>query len=119
MIGKRKVLAQPSGAERTEINVKTLKTVLAAMVCAGLACTATAQLKDQPGEMVELKSLPVSVQETINQKAGGGEIVQVKREDDANGKWNYEVVVRTNGKESGFEVGPNGKFLREHNEIKR
>jgi len=38
---------------------------------------------------------------------------------DANGKWNYEVVVRTNGKESGFEVDPNGKLLRQHAEVKR
>lgn len=52
--------------------------------------------------MVSLNSLPAAVQETIKDKAAGGEIVQVKREDDANGKWNYEVVVRTNGKESAF-----------------
>jgi hypothetical protein len=32
----------------------------------------------------------------------------------SNGKWNYEVVVRTNGKESGFELDPKGKFLRQH-----
>ena len=47
----------------------------------------------------------------------GGDVIG--REDDANGKWNYEVVVRTNGKESAFEVVPNGKFLKEHTEIKR
>ena len=99
--------------------MKTTKAVLAVIVGAALACSATAQINDQPGETVELKSLPASVQETISQKAGGGEVVQVKREDDSNGKWNYEVVVRTNGKESGFEVDPNGKFLREHTEIKR
>ncbi len=64
--------------------------------------------------MVDVKSLPASVQQTINQQAAGGEVVQVKREDDANGKWNYEVVVRTNGKESGFEVDPNGKLLKKH-----
>jgi hypothetical protein len=28
-----------------------------------------------------------------------GEIVWVEREDDKNGKWNYEVVVKTDGKE--------------------
>ena len=89
------------------------------MVGVGLACSAAAQLKEQPGEVVELRSLPASVQQRINQKAAGEEVVQVKREDDANGKWNYEVVVRTNGKESGFEVDPNGKFLRQHSEIKR
>ena len=89
------------------------------MVGIGLACSAAAQLKEQPGEAVELKSLPASVQQTINQKAAGGEIVQAKREDDANGKWNYEVVVRTNGKEWGFEVDPNGKFLKKHTEVKK
>jgi hypothetical protein len=47
----------------------------------------------------------------------GGDLIG--REDDANGKWNYEVVVRTNGKESAFEVDPSGKFLKKHTEIKR
>ena len=42
----------------------------------------------------------------------------IGREDNANGKWNYEVVVRTNGKESAFEVDPNGKFLKEQTQIK-
>jgi len=46
----------------------------------------------------------------------GGEIVRVKREGDANGSWNYEVVARTNGKEWGFEVAPNGKFVKRHGE---
>jgi uncharacterized protein (DUF2147 family) len=94
--------------------MKTRSLMLVAVICAGLAFGAVAQ--EQPGEMVELKSLPSSVQQTINQKATGGEIVQVKREDDANGKWNYEVVARTNGKEWGFEVAPNGKFVKKHGE---
>ena len=105
--------------EKRKVDVKTTKAVLAAMVGIGLACSAAAQLKEQPGEAVELKSLPASVQQTIKQKAAGGEIVRVKREDDANGKWNYEVVVRSNGKESAFEVDPNGKFLKEHTEIQK
>jgi len=79
-----------------------------------LAFGAVAQ--DHPGEMVELKSLPTSVQQTINQKTAGGEIVEVKREDDPDGKWNYEVVARTNGKEWGFEVDPKGKFVKKHGE---
>jgi uncharacterized membrane protein YkoI len=78
----------------------------------------SAQGKEQTGEKVELKSLPAAVQQTIKEKAAGGEIVQVKREDDTNGKWNYEVVVKTNGKEWGFEVDPNGKFLKKHGETK-
>ena len=81
------------------------------MIGACLAFSVAAQEPLQPGEMVGLKSLPGSVQQTINQKAAGGEIVGVGREDATNGKWNYEVVVRTNGKEWGFEVDPNGKFL--------
>ena len=105
--------------EERKIDVKTTKAALITAIVACLACSAIAQLKEQPGEVVELKSLPASVQQTIKQKTAGGEVVQVKREDDANGKWNYEVVVRTNGKESGFEVDPNGKLLRQHAEVKR
>ena len=92
--------------------------LLTVVIGAGIAFGVSAQTK-QPGEIVSLNSLPAAVQQTIKDKAAGGEIVQVKREDDANGKWNYEVVVRTNGKESGFEVDPNGKILKEHTEIKR
>jgi len=99
--------------------VKTTTAALAALVSAGVALTATAQMTRQPGEEVDLTSLPASVQQTIKQKAAGGEVIRVKREDDANGKWNYEVVVQTNGKESGFEVDPNGKILQEQTEIRR
>ena len=63
-----------------------------------------------------MKSLPADVQQTIKEKAAGGEIVKVLREDDPDGKWNYEVFVKTSGKEAGFEIDPNGKFLREHSE---
>jgi hypothetical protein len=38
------------------------------------------------------------------------------REDDPDGKWNYEVFVKANGKESGFEVDPNGNFVKSHGE---
>jgi hypothetical protein len=106
-------------ARRRKIGVKTTRRLLAAVIGASLAFGAVAQAKEQPGEKVELKSLPASVQRTINEKAAGGEIVRVKREDDANGRWNYEVVVRTNGKDWGFEVDPNGKVLRQHSAIKK
>jgi uncharacterized membrane protein YkoI len=94
--------------------MKTKSLVLTAVIGASLACGVAAQGREQPGEMVHVKSLPASVQQTINQKAAGGEIVRVKREDDANGRWNYEVVVRSQGKEWGFEVDPNGKLLKTH-----
>jgi len=120
MIGKRNFLGATVWKPRNEkISVKTTRGLLAAAIGVGLAFSAAAQLREQPGEKIELQSLPASVQQTINQKAAGGEIVQAKREDDANGKWNYEVVVRTNGKEWGFEVDPNGKFLKKHTEVKK
>jgi hypothetical protein len=74
------------------------RALLAAALGVGLAFSVAAQGKEQPGEMVEMKSLPASVQQTINQKAAGGEIVQIKREDDVNGKWNYEVSSERMGK---------------------
>ena len=96
--------------------MRTKSLLLTIVISAGLACGVAAQVREQPGEMVQMKSLPTFVQQTINQKAAGGEIVRVKREDDTNGRWNYEVVVRSQGKEWGFEVDPNGKLLRTHGE---
>jgi uncharacterized membrane protein YkoI len=93
--------------------------LLAAAIGTCLAFSVAAQVKEQPGEMVELKSLPAALQQTINEKAAGGEIVRVKREDDVSGKWNYEVIVRSNGKEWGFEVDSHGKFVRKQTEIQK
>jgi uncharacterized membrane protein YkoI len=96
--------------------MRTKSLLLTIVISAGLACGLAAQVREQPGEMVQVKSLPAAVQQTINQKAAGGEIVRVKREDDTNGRWNYEVVVRSQGKEWGFEVDPNGRLIRTHGE---
>lgn len=71
--------------------MKTKSLLLTAVIGAGLAFGVAAQAKEHPGETVEMKSLPASVQQTINQQAAGGEVIRVKREDDPNGKWNYEV----------------------------
>ena len=96
--------------------MKTTKAVLAIAIGVGLTLGAAAQPGKHPGEKVDLKSLPASVQGTIKQKAAGGDIVKVFREDDPDGRWNYEAFVKSNGKESGFEVAPNGKFVRQHSE---
>lgn len=89
------------------------------MVSAGLAFGLAVQAGEHKGETVELKSLPAEVQKTINEKAAGGEIVKVQREDDKDGKWNYEVIVKTNGKEWGFEVDPKGNFVKKHDDHKK
>lgn len=65
-----------------------------------------------------MKSLPAEVQKTINEKAAGGQIVKVQREDDKDGKWNYEVIVKSDGKEWGFEVDPKGNFVKKHDDHK-
>src|SRR4029453_14100231 len=94
----------------------TKSLLLTIVISSGLACGVAAQVREQPGEMVQMKSLPASVQQKINKKAAGGESVRGKRENDTKGRWNYEVVVRSQGKEWGFEVDPNGKLLRTHGE---
>ena len=94
--------------------MKTTEAVLAVAICVGLTLGAAAQPGTHPGEKVDLKSLPASVQETIKQKAAGGQIVKVIREDDPDGKWNYEVFVKASGKESLFEVDPSGNFVKQH-----
>ncbi len=94
--------------------MKKTNLFLAAVVGATLTFGATAWAGAFKGEVVELKSLPAAVQKTINEKAAGGKILKVHREDDKTGKWNYEVIVKTDGKEWGFEVDPNGKFVKKH-----
>jgi hypothetical protein len=99
--------------------MKTKKAVLTTVIGVGLAFGAAAQPGEHPGETVDLASLPASVQQTIKERAGGGEIVKVVREDDPNGRWNYEAFVKTNGKESVFEVNPEGKFVKQHAEVRK
>jgi hypothetical protein len=77
------------------------------------------EAKEETGRTVDPKSRPADIQHTIRKKAAAGEIVRVKREDNTNGKWNFEGVVKTNGKEWGIEVDPNGKFLRQQSAIKK
>ena len=95
--------------------MKTTKAVLTIAIGVGLTLGASAtEPGKHPGEKVDLKSLPASVQETIKEKAAGGNAVKVMREDDPDGKWNYEVFVKASGKESLFEVDPNGNFVKQH-----
>jgi uncharacterized membrane protein YkoI len=96
--------------------MKTMKLLLAAVASAGLALGMVAQAGEHKGEGVDMKTLPSPVQKTITEKAAGGKVVRVEKEDDKNGKWNYEVVVKTEGKEWGFEVDPNGKYLKKHDD---
>jgi len=95
------------------------KALLATIIGVGLSLSANAQPGKYPGETVELTSLPASVQQTIKQKAGGGEVVRVIREDDPDGKWNYEVIVRNGAEESAFEVSPKGAFVKQHTEARK
>ena len=94
--------------------MKTAKALLAIGIGVGVTLGAAAEPGKHPGEKVDLKSLPASVQKTANEKAAGGQIVKVYREDDPDGKWNYEVFVKANGKDSLFEVDPNGNFVKQH-----
>ena len=89
------------------------------MVSAGLAFGVAAQATEEKEaeQTVDMKSLPAAVQKTIKEKAAGGEIVKVEKENDK-GKWNYEVVVKSKGKEWGFEVDKDGKYIGKHDEAK-
>lgn len=93
------------------------KLIAVAIVSAGLAWGITAQGAPEKDEAVDMNSLPAAVQKTIKEKAKGGDIVKVEKENDK-GKWNYEVHVTKNGKEWGFEVDKNGKYIGKHGEAK-
>jgi hypothetical protein len=94
--------------------MNTPKLIIALLVSVGLASSVMA--KEAEERTVDMNSLPAPVQKTIKEKSKGAEVVRVEKESDA-GKWNYEVVVKKNGKEWGFEVDKDGKYLgHKHNE---
>jgi hypothetical protein len=95
--------------------MKLSKLLLLTLVTAGLTFGVTARAREAKGEeTIDLNSLPATVQTAIKDKTAGAEIVRVKREDDADGKWNYEVLIKKEGKETEWEFNPKGKFVREH-----
>ena len=96
--------------------MKTTRLLVGAIVSAVLVFGCTVQAtEERDAEPVEMKNLPVAVQKTIKEKAAGGEVVRIEKEND-NGKWNYEVTVKTKGKEWGFGVDKNGKYLGKHDD---
>lgn len=91
--------------------------LIAIVVSAGLACSVLGKEAEKE-TAIDMNSLPAAVQKTIKEKAKGGEIIRVEKENEG-GKLNYEVVVRKEGKEWGFEVGQDGKYLgHKHDEAK-
>jgi hypothetical protein len=93
------------------MKLRNLGTTMAVSTALGLS---SALLAAEPmSEPVNMKELPAAVQKTITEKAAGGKIARLAREDDSS-RWNYEVVVKSEGKEWGFEVAPNGEFVRKH-----
>ena len=94
--------------------MKMTTAVLTITIGMGLSMSMAAEPGKHPGEKVEVKSLPEAVQKTIKEKSAGGNVVKVMREDDPDGKWNYEVLAKVNGKDSKFEVDPHGTFVKQH-----
>ncbi len=62
-------------------------------------------------EEVALESLPVEVRDGLQKKAGAGKITKVESLTKKGKLVAYEAQVRTNGKKSEVQVGPDGKPL--------
>ena len=77
----------------------TRNLLITALVGTGLVVSGAVWATEEMSEAVDMNSLPEAVQKAIKDKAAGGAIVGVKREDDKNGKWNYEATVKKEGKE--------------------
>ena len=58
-------------------------------VSTGLGLSSALLAGEPMSEPVNMKELPAAVQKTITEKAGGT-IARLAREDDINGRWNYE-----------------------------
>ena len=94
----------------------TRNLLVSALVGAELIAGSAIGATEEMSEPVEMNSLPEAVQKTIKDKAAGGEVTSVKREDDKSGKWNYEATIKKEGKEWCVEVSPEGKFVKKHEE---
>jgi len=94
----------------------TRNLLITALVGTGLAVSSAAWATEEMSEPVDMNSLPAAVQKTIKDTATTGKVVAVKREDDKDGKWNYEATVQKEGKEWCLEVAPDGRFVRKHRE---
>ena len=66
-------------------------------------------------EQVEMDSLPAAVKEGLEANAGKGKIIKVESISKHDKLVAYEAQVRTDGKKSEIQVGPDGKPL-EHKE---
>ena len=94
--------------------MKRIITPLAITVALGLG-SSTAFAAEKKEEAVKLSETPSAVQKTVNEKAAGGKIVRMEKEQQ-HGKTVYEAVISKDGKETGIEVAANGKYLRSHDE---
>jgi uncharacterized membrane protein YkoI len=94
----------------------TRNLLVSTLVGTGLVVSSAVWATEEMSESVDINSIPETVQKTIKEKAAGGEIVGVKREDDKNGKWNYEATIKKEGKEWCVEVAPDRKFVKKHQE---
>ena len=95
------------------MNITRLITVTA--ISASLVFGLAAQAQDETP--VEMKDLPTPAQNTIKQKVGEQQVIRIVRETE-NGKEFYDAVVDRDGKELGYRVDPDGKFVSAHPENK-
>jgi plastocyanin len=95
--------------------MKMKNLLTAAIVSAGLACSAGAQARGEKHEeqSISASDVPAVVQQAAQAQAKGGTIVRWEKEGA-----NFEAVIEKNGKQIGVELDANGKVLSKHNEAK-
>jgi hypothetical protein len=95
--------------------MNTTRLITVTAISASLVFGLAAQAQEETP--VEMKDLPAPAQNTIKQKVGDQQVIRIARETE-NGKEVYDAVVNRNGKEVGYRVEPDGKFVIAHPENK-
>ena len=94
--------------------MKANNLIIAALVSAGLAFSATGQAKEkEEEESISSSDVPSAVQQAAQSEAKGATIVRWEKEGS-----NYEAVIEKNGKQTGIEIDANGKVVSRHDETK-
>jgi hypothetical protein len=93
--------------------MNTTRLITVTAISASLVFGLAAQAQEETP--VEMKDLPTPARNTVKQKIGNQQIIRIVRETE-NGKEFYDAVVNRNGKEVGYRVEPDGKFVTAHPE---
>ena len=107
-------LANSRQPNDSKLGMKLFKRIPASCLAAGVAVAlALPAFAGGKEEKVKLADCPAAVQQTINDNAAGGEILEIEKETKKDGSVVYEAEVKkSDGKKIEIKVAADGKLIK-------